>query len=215
MNFLFSTVNIIHNTVMENANIIIPSLKDKCGSLWLADHKAILDLNFLIKNNISVIINCTPDIPYVYEVLSGKELNGLKQLETFRIPVQDSLLNYDIDLMEQYFHISLPFILKKLIKEKKNVVINCAAGKQRSAINVALVLFTLIYNDILSPETHIDGLANNIYPIFNELPLKTTNKPELMRNIIKYIIKKRPQAFTYGYRINFKESIEKFLGFKF
>lgn len=208
--------NVLHNTMMENANLIIPKIESKCGSLWLGNYKAILDLDFLVNNNISVVINCTADIPYIYEVLNTEELVSLKQLETFRIPVQDSLLEYDIKLMEEYFHIALPFILKKLIKEKKNVIINCYMGRQRSSINVALILYVLIFNDILSPETENgENGPSNIYPILNELPLKTTNKPKLMRNIIKYIIKKRPQAFSWGYRVNFKHSLEKFLGFEF
>lgn len=196
MNYLFSAAT----NLMENANLIIPNTKTN-GSLWLGNYKAILDLNFLTENNVSVVINCTPDIPYIYEVYDTSQLTGLTQLETFRIPVRDSLKPHDIYLMEEYYHIALPFVLQKLIKESKNVIINCYAGKQRSASLLALVLYVLIENNILTD--------------YVDLPLKTSDKSEQMRNIIQFMLKKRPQAFTFGFRINFKESLEKFLNITF
>ena len=196
MNYLFSAAT----NLMENANLIIPNTKTN-GSLWLGNYKAILDLNFLTENNVSVVINCTPDIPYIYEVYDTSQLTGLTQLETFRIPVRDSLKPHDIYLMEEYYHIALPFVLQKLIKESKNVIINCYAGKQRSASLLALVLYVLIENNILTD--------------YVDLPLKTSDKSEQMRNIIQFVLKKRPQAFTFGFRINFKESLEKFLNITF
>jgi protein-tyrosine phosphatase len=196
MDFLFS---IVYN-MMEDANLIIPRDASN-GSLWLGNYKATLDLKFLLEKNISVIVNCTPDIPYIYEVFEPEKLVGLSQLETYRIPVQDSLLPHDIYLMEQYYHIALPFVLKKLLKDKKNIIINCHAGRQRSASLLALVLFVLI--------------DNNMLPHMLTLPNKSDSTQQLMRNIIKFIIKKRPQAFSFGMRVNFKESLEKFLNIKF
>jgi protein-tyrosine phosphatase len=193
-------LSVAYNTTMENANLIIPKSESN-GSLWLGNYKTILDINFLLENNISVVVNCTPDTPYIYDILDQKELKGLSQLETFRIPVQDSLLPHDIYLMEEYYHIALPFVLKKLLKEKKNVVINCWAGAQRSASIVALVLFAIIYNNMLPNE--------------QSLPPNNSDKSKLMRSIIKFIIKKRPRAFSWGMRVNFKESLQKFLGFTF
>lgn len=125
----------------ENANLIIKK-SDINGNLWLGNMKAALDLNFLVDNNISVIVNCSPDIPYVVDLLDpemlcrqNKNHCGLRQLETMRIPVFDSLLPHDIYLMEQYLPHVLPFIIKKLYKEKKNVLIHCHA-KQNLAIKV-------------------------------------------------------------------------------
>jgi hypothetical protein len=191
--------------MMEDANIIIEKT-DNNGSLWLGNYKATLNLNFLLKNNISVIVNCTPDIPYIYEVYDAKYLKGLLHLETFRIPVQDR--KDDINLMEQYYHIALPFILKKLLKEKKNIIINCFAGRQRSASIVALVLFVLIDTN---SDTNRDT-NNDKRELIIKLPIThTLDKSELMNNIINYIIKIRPQAFRFGMRVNFKESLDNFL----
>jgi len=43
----------------------------------------------------------------------------------------------------------------------------------------------------------------------------TNSKNELMKRIIKYIIKRRPQAFSWGLRVNFKSSLERFFNIKF
>jgi hypothetical protein len=183
-------------TLLENANCIIPRNK-KSGALWLGNYKSSLDPVFLKDNNISVIINCTIDLPYVYEILDP-EKHGLSKLETFRIPVYDSLLEHDIIIMEQYLSTALPFILKKLLTEHKNILVNCHAGAQRSAVCVAALLFVLVDNDIMK-------LSNKKITITN-----INDKSKLMKEIIDYILIKRPRAFSYGFRVNFKKSLERF-----
>lgn len=178
----------------DNATLML-SRSEKNGALWLGNAEAIIDAQFLIRNDIKVVINCTPHLPFIYE--TNQSIKGIRDLETVRLPVHDSLLDKDIYLMENYYHDILPFTLNKLIKEKKNVIINCRAGRQRSASIVALVLFMLAVTDV-----------TNVTDV-------TSTKPELMRAVIKYILKKRPQAFSCGLRINFKRSLENFLGFKF
>jgi protein-tyrosine phosphatase len=189
--------NIVVN-MFDNANKILKKT-EKNGDLWLGNYNASLDVDFLSKNNISVIINATPDIPYIYEISDLKEINKIKNLETFRIPVFDSLMEHDILLMEQYYHKVIPFILHKLITEKRNVLVNCYAGRQRSASVVAAVLYVILDNNIID------------IPNLN----KSENKSDNMKNIIKFILKKRPVAFSFGLRVNFKHSLEKFFKIKF
>lgn len=172
-----------------DANIILKKSKDN-GNLWLGNAKAALNLNYLIDNNISVIVNCSVDIPYIYDILEPEELCKNKiclNLETFRIPVFDSLLPHDLYLMEQYFPKVLPFIIQKLITEKKNVFIGCFAGKMRSAAVVAALLYTLKQKENTQE-----------------------SKNKCMKEVIKFIVKCRPQAFRYGYKINFKQSLENY-----
>lgn len=189
--------NIMVN-MFDNANKILDKT-DRNGALWLGDYKSSLDTNFLVNNNITVIINATPDIPYIYEIADSNNINKIKNLETFRIPVLDSLLEHDILLMEQYYYKVIPFILRKLINEKKNVLVNCYAGRQRSASIVAATLYVILDNDVVN----IPGI------------IKTKNKSNNMNNIIKFILKKRPMAFSFGFRVNFKKSLENFLKIKF
>jgi hypothetical protein len=180
------------NKLFDNVNNIIPENK-KSGALWLGNYKSALDPVFIKDNNISVIINCSADLPYIYDILDPTK-HGLDKLETFRIPVYDSLLDHDIYIMEQYLHTVLPFILKKLLTEHKNILIHCHAGAQRSAICVAAVLFVLVDNEIMQ---------------FDEIPNKT-DKSKLMKKVIAYVLAKRPRAFSYGFRVNFKKSLETF-----
>lgn len=119
----------------ENANLIFKKSEIN-GNLWLGNMKAALDLDFLVDNNISVIINVSPDIPYIFDIIDpemlckqNKNYCGLRQLDTMRIPVFDSLLPHDIYLMEQYLPQVLPYIIQKLYKERKNVLVHCHAKK--------------------------------------------------------------------------------------
>lgn len=179
--------------LFENVDCIIP-MNTTCGMLWLGNYKSALDPEFLKKNKISVIINCSVDLPFIYDILDI----DLK-LDTFRIPVYDSLLEHDIKIMEEYFHIILPFILQKLIIEHENVLVHCHQGIQRSAIIVSALLFILVDSDTMLFRDKSNKTIVNIQ-----------NKSKLMRNIIKYIVEKRPKAFNYGYKVNFKKSIEQF-----
>ena len=185
------------SSLFENVNMIIPE-NSQSGSLWLGNYKSALDPVFLKDNKISVIINCSADLPYIYDILDPAN-HGLNKLETFRIPVYDSLLDHDIYIMEQYYHTVLPFILKKLLTERKNVLVHCHAGAQRSASVVAAVLFVLIDNDIMT---------------FDKLPNRP-DKSKLMKKIIAYILEKRTRAFSYGFRVNFKKSLENFFNLTF
>ena len=117
-------------------------------------------------------------------------------IDFFRIPVYDSLMEKDLELMTYYFSIVIPYLLQQYSKGK-NILIHCYAGKQRSAIVIASflkILTTLEYD--------IQELSN-----FSSL---TDGEIYQFKQIIKYINKKRPQAFTYGYRINFEKSYKKF-----
>ena len=186
--------------LLENANCIIPNT-DKSGALWLGNYKSAIDPVFLKDNNINVIINCSIDLPYIYDILDLKE-HGLSKLQTFRIPVYDSLLEHDIVIMEQYLSTVLPFIVTQLFTKHNNVLVHCYAGKQRSGCCVAATLFLLVDNNLMKLKSKNIEITN------------ITDKSKLMKKIIKYMLEKRPCVFTYGYRINFKKSLERFFNIK-
>lgn len=77
------------------------------------------------------------------------------------------------------------------------------SGRQRSGCVVAALLFVLIDNKLMKLENEQIGSSEEI-----------TDKNQLMKRIIKYIIKRRPQAFSYGLRVNFKPSLERFFNIK-
>lgn len=165
--------------------------------LWLGNYKSALDVDFLSKNNINVIINCTQHIPFVNQI--EDELN-IDKIETYRIPVNDSLLECDFLLMQDYFKIIIPLLLRKYTIEKKRILIHCHAGKQRSAILTAALLKVLIDNNYITLST-------------KELTLPKKDLGQGKKQfgyICNYILSKRPQVFTYGLRINFEQSYKRF-----
>lgn len=100
-----------------NANEILPGL-------WVGNYKSAHDTQFLKANNISVIVNCTKDIPFIDEF----------SFSCYRVPVDDSLLHEDIDKMTTLLPEVLNFLIYTYKKNNRNVLIHCYAGVQRSAI---------------------------------------------------------------------------------
>lgn len=181
----------IYNTLFVSANLIIPHI-------WLGNIYAAHDYDFIIQNNIDIIINCTADYPFIsHDNLKSSNVDNIlidnlsnRKISLIRIPVYDSLLEKDIILMEQYFKIIIPYICHAYTN-KKNILIHCYAGKQRSAIVVAAFLYAM----------YLQGL-----PGFQGVNFDFSN----YKKVFKYIVNKRPQAFTYGMKINFLRTFKRF-----
>jgi hypothetical protein len=160
------------------------SVNEVIPGLWLGNYKAALNIDFLKQNKIDLIINCTPNIPFIIR----------KNIETYRIPVNDSLLERDFILMEKYFKIVIPMLLRKYTIENKKILIHCHMGKQRSAILTAALLKVLIDNNYIS---------------LPEIPKDIGSKKQF-EYICNYLLSKRHQVFTYGLRINFEPTYKRF-----
>ena len=100
------------------------------SNIWLGNYYAAQDLNFLKKNNIDIIINCTPNIPHHFP----------KDFTYYRIPIHDDKTIdsniYMIELMKKYTN-----IIQHHVQQNKNIFIHCNAGCQRSAT----ILYSYIY----------------------------------------------------------------------
>ena len=176
----------------NDADEIIPNI-------FLGNHKSALNINFLKTNNIDVIINCTKDKSFITELTDDVDTLPsndvfVKGAEMYRIPVNDSLLECDFIIMQEQLKNIVPLLLRKYTIEKKNILVHCHMGKQRSAIVIAALLKVLLDYNYLS----LDKIPKNI-----------TQKKQFSY-ICNYIVSKRPQAFTFGYRINFKPSYFRF-----
>uniref|UniRef100_A0A6C0E0Y8 Dual specificity phosphatase catalytic domain-containing protein n=1 Tax=viral metagenome TaxID=1070528 RepID=A0A6C0E0Y8_9ZZZZ len=181
--------NAFQNTFVH-ANEIIPGV-------FLGSYRAAHNTKFLVDNNIEVVVNCTTNIPFVRDIhitdyISPLHKSHINKIFNVRVPVDDSLLEKDILLMEDYLHFILPFLVQRYLVQKKNILIHCREGKQRSSIIVAS--FLKVLND-----------QNKLI----DLDLSDSNASEQFKKIYCHLLRKRPQVFTYGLRVNFKKSYER------
>lgn len=104
-----------------NANEIIPGL-------WLGNRNASMDEEFIKQNDITVVFNCTKNLPF-------SPIIPIK----YRIPVDDNLEEQEIRNMELWStEIAYKIISNYL--EGRTILVHCAAGVQRSAASVAFML---------------------------------------------------------------------------
>jgi protein-tyrosine phosphatase len=106
---------------MENFSEILPNL-------YIGNYKAAKDKDFFKTANIKAVLNCTKDVPNHFRCSSD--------IEYLRIPVDDSLMEKDIDLMKKFLPIAIEFIHKHVDIQNECILVNCVEGKQRSVICV-------------------------------------------------------------------------------
>ena len=124
----------------NNADEIIPRL-------WLGNVRASQDEDFIQRENIDVIFNCTKDLPFLYEERryssTTKDLPFMFNIpKQYRVPVDDNLQEEEIRNIELWS----PEIAHKLLtmyNKGHTILVHCYAGMQRSAACVAILLIAL------------------------------------------------------------------------
>ena len=111
--------------VDANAHEIIPRL-------WLGNAKASMDEDFLRRNNIVVVFNCTKN-------LSFSPIVPIK----YRVPVDDNLEEEEIRNMELW-SAEIAYKMMNEYVEGKTILVHCMAGMQRSAASVAFFLIAFL-----------------------------------------------------------------------
>jgi len=167
----------------ENENLIIEKDNSK---IWVGNYITGQDVNFIKKNNIKLIINCTENLEWIDQSkLSLQDLIYFSRTVKFeRIPVLDSLKERDFEIMYEH----LDYVLNKMFNSflrGENILIYCHMGRQRSQIVMAAFL----------------------YKYKEYFPEKNFNTKD---DVFNYILSKRPQAFSYGFRVNFLPSFNKY-----
>jgi protein-tyrosine phosphatase len=115
----------------EHAHEILPNL-------WLGNVKASMDEDFIQQKRITVVFNCTKNLPF-------SPMIPIK----YRIPVDDNLEEEEIRNMELWAgEIALKMIAE--YKDGKPILVHCMAGMQRSAAAIAFML--IAYLKIHAPE---------------------------------------------------------------
>lgn len=159
------------------------SVTEIISRVWLGNKWASQDSDFLQKNNIKVIVNCTKDIPFCEEY--GKN----KNVSFYRIPIDDPGSEAPWDENHEILYEKLPLITQKLYQhalQHAPILVHCHAGIQRSAsVVVALLMRYGVWKGKSSPES-------------------------VYRSAVNCVIKKRNVAFFGGESVNFEKVLLKF-----
>ena len=105
----------------NDADLIIPGL-------WLGNKKASMNEEFIKNNGITVVFNCTKDLPFH---------SSIKR--RYRVPVDDNLQPDEIRNLELWSY-EIVYKIKKEHNSGRNILVHCYAGMQRSAASIAMYL---------------------------------------------------------------------------
>lgn len=100
--------------------------------LWLGNFKASKDDDFFRQNNITVIFNCTKDLPFSVNIQYK-----------YRVPLDDNLEANEIRNLALWAA-EVALKIGRHLKAGDHVFVHCMAGMQRSAACVAI--FLIMYN---------------------------------------------------------------------
>lgn len=100
-------------------------------NLYIGNKDSAKSKQFMKDKKIKVVINCSKGIPNSFE--------SDPAIEYYRLPVDDSLLDEDIELMTELLPKYVEIVNTSLINNKP-VLVHCYAGRQRSACLIAAYL---------------------------------------------------------------------------
>lgn len=155
--------------------------------IYLGGSDGSKDSSFIKNKKISVIVNCTKDLPNHFEPLFIEPVESApREVQEwiysnlpryYKIPVDDNMKDVEIARFYEFSKNMIPTIVQHY-QEGKNIFVHCLAGAQRSAGFVCMLLMTL----------------------------EKIN----MEEAIEKITSKRRQAFCFGMQVNFHEAIQKY-----
>ena len=108
----------------NDADEIIPRL-------WLGNIRSSQDKDFIQREKINVVFNCTKDLPF---------LDSIEK--KYRVPVDDNLEEEEIRNLELWSS-EIAHKLLTLYNKGHTILVHCYAGMQRSAACVAMLLIAL------------------------------------------------------------------------
>jgi len=108
-----------------------PDAHEILPGLWLGNRIAALNDRWLKQQEITAVFNCTKDLPF--SPIIKKQ---------YRLPVDDNLKAEEIRNMTLWSHEAVYKVLAEYNKNQK-VLVHCAAGMQRSATVVGMLLIAM------------------------------------------------------------------------
>jgi protein tyrosine/serine phosphatase len=171
---------------------VIKIFKQKMASkivdqIWVGSEFSARDLEFLKKEKINVIVNCTKTVPFCEAFRALAQCHAL-----YRIPIDDPgnvSWSTDHELLGKL----LPEITKKLYRHAQtgdNILIHCHAGIQRSASVAAAMLVR--------------------YGVWRYSKKNEEYKQKIYRATIRFMTKKRQVVFYEGKSVNFENVLIEF-----
>jgi len=106
--------------------------------LWIGDYHSSQDETFLRSQHIDVVFNCTKDLPF-------KNVASIQ----YRIPLDDNLEDQEIYNAGLWAG-EIAYLMTKEYREGKRILVHCMAGRQRSAMSVAV--FLILYKGLTTDE---------------------------------------------------------------
>jgi dual specificity MAP kinase phosphatase len=113
-------------------NLPTPNAHRITDRLWLGNHLAARDEAFINSNNISLVVNCTKDIPY-------PTFYNKRVMKTFRIAIDDIDTSDNVGVLSSNMDRCLEAV-RAAVKRGENVLVHCYAGVSRSATTMACYL---------------------------------------------------------------------------
>ena len=100
--------------------------------IFVGDSRAAGNSAFFKEAQITGVLNMTASIPNKFRCNDD--------IEYLRVPVYDCKLKRDVHQMREYFLLVTEFIHKITVLERRNILVHCALGRQRSCAAVAAYL---------------------------------------------------------------------------
>ena len=100
--------------------------------IFISDIKSAQTEELLDQNDIDVIINCTTQNSLVYP-------STKKERIVYNIPINDPPTPNDTEYLNNNF-INIVMFMEEYVKSKKNILVHCVAGSQRSSTIVTIYI---------------------------------------------------------------------------
>ena len=118
--------------VVQNEDKVYAKYNKIMSKIYLGNIQASKSKEIFADKKFKAVLNCSKDIPNTF--------CSDQSIEYMRIPIDDSLKEVDFQKAFEFMPAAVEFIYKHAILQKHNILINCYAGRQRSAIMVAAFL---------------------------------------------------------------------------